>query len=119
VGDTVRVIVIVTNERSEAITIEGNHCNQHFELRDGRGRMTGPAEAIGCLGVHIPVHLDPGERHTLTGFWSGRLGESQSSQPRYAAPGTYHIRGRVQLVSDSESVTGGHVPIEVRVAAGE
>lgn len=116
IGDTVGVTVRVRNERAEPITLEGNHCNQHFEVRDAGGRSVGPAEAIACLGISIPVVLDPGESHTFQGFWSGRLTGSGTSEgiAEYARAGTYHIRGRASLVSEAQQVTGGHLPIDVR-----
>jgi hypothetical protein len=116
IGDTVEVAVTVTNHRAEPLSLEGNHCNMHFDVRDARGMRFPASEAIVCLGIHIPLVLEPGKSHTLRGFWSGRLPNS-SGAPVYAPPGTYRVRGRVFLLSESRTVAGGEAAIGVGVAA--
>ncbi len=115
-GDTLRVTVTILNARREPVTVEGNHCNMHFDVRDSSGILFLPAEAMFCLGVHIPVVLEPGETYTFDGFWSGRLSDS-SGNVHFANPGTYRLRGRATLVGEARTVAGGHVTVALGAAA--
>ena len=105
VGESVSVVVTVTNRTDQAQTIDSNSCPVAFEVTTADGSVVGPRPRV-CSAVFIPKILAAGEQFVFTQTWSGdAFGAGVDSPPAMLGPGTYLVRGRsFGAISNSSAV---------------
>lgn len=94
-GETVTVVVAVTNRGMRPRTINTRFCSVlPFVVTTLAGEEVGPNVTGGCLLYLETKTLAPGEQFEFRTPWAGRARRQDPADPATLPPGTYLLRGR-------------------------
>lgn len=96
-GDTLTVMIDITNASQSAVTINVKDCPYSFVVYNKSGEVVAPGRHD-CFGDAQMKILHPGETHTLVNKWNGELFRpTPGSMPLYLPAGQYRLEARVTI----------------------
>ena len=107
VGDELEVTVRAENVSSRTVTPDLGPCILTFEVLSGGGTVVAPEQTV-CPLILVTADLEPGAAYEFTFTWRGDRDGSASS---FLPPGTYHVRGVLDLRSGAAASPA--VPLQV------
>jgi hypothetical protein len=119
-GDTVRIVLVVTNSSRETVRVGMQSCNGDFVLVDRLGRVFYPAEYWPCrFALLAPQPLAPGASRRLPVFTTGLVVPEGSQQaPAMLPAGTYRVQSTVRVFEgDDRAIVVRPVPSAVTFRA--
>ena len=112
-GDSTLIVVTVHNVALTTATISASSCETLFEVFDTAGNVVGPGEIADCDAHELPRVLGAGDQYAIGAFWHGTFTGSTTENPTYLPPGTYRVRGRVNINELATPVTGPTITVHV------